>query len=116
MKDSLGHGSATHASGTQATPQLQRRHFEAIAAELKGRNAGTDEVAAMANKLATTNPGFRRDYFVAAATGGDYRNKGPGKDAAAVARKAAKFSGSAAPSADKKLGDKLTRMGFFGKA
>lgn len=88
MKDALGHGSAAHAAGTQATPQLQRRHFEAIAAELKGRNASTDEVAAMANKLSTTNPGFRRDFFVAAATGGNYRNTGPGNNAEATSRKA----------------------------
>lgn len=115
MKDQLGHGSnpGTHAQGTTATPKLQRRHFEAIAAELKGRNASPDEVHAMADKLATTNPGFRRDFFVAAATGSilpkgtvktvtgkksvrdeAYRDKGPGVNAAAVARKAKKFSGS----------------------
>jgi hypothetical protein len=96
MKDALGHGSndrgGTHAQGTRATPQLQRRHFEAIAAELKARGASTDEVAATANKLATTNPGFRRDFFIAAATGGKYTFKGPGKNAAAVSKKAAKFS------------------------
>lgn len=96
MKDALGHGSnergGTHAQGTLATPQLQRRHFEAIAAELKGRNASTEEVAAMATKLATTNPGFRRDFFVAAATGGKYTFRGPGKNAAAVAKRAKKFS------------------------
>jgi hypothetical protein len=97
MKDALGHGSdgtGAHSQGVQATPQLQRRHFEAIAAELKGRSASPDEVHAMADKLATTNPGFRRDYFVKAATGGDYRFKGPGKNAAAVARKAKQFSGA----------------------
>jgi hypothetical protein len=74
MKDARGHGSnnrgGTHASGTTSTPQLQRRHFEAIAADLKSKGAGMDEVHAMADKLSTTNPGFRRDFFVAAATGG----------------------------------------------
>jgi len=67
MKDALGHGSAgsgIHSQGTKATPQLQRRHFEAIAADLKAKGA----------------------------TGGDYRNKGPGNNPAAVARVAAKFS------------------------
>ena len=94
MKDPLGHGSdgkGLHSQGTTATPQLQRRHFEAIAAELKGRSAKPEEVSAMADKLATTNPGFRRDFFIKAATGGDYRFKGPGKNAAAVAKKASKF-------------------------
>jgi len=96
MKDALGHGSNTgaHSGGVQATPKLQRRHFEAIAAELKGRNAPEAEVHAMADKLATTNPGFRRDFFVKAATGGDYRFKGPGKNSASVARKAKKFTGA----------------------
>lgn len=120
MKDRLGHGSdaGTHAQGTQATPKLQRRHFEAIAAELRAQapkgpaknfldpndprnpqsNAAWDahnaRVNAMADKLAMTNPGFRRDFFVAAATGGDYRFKGPGKNASAVANKAKKFGGS----------------------
>lgn len=101
MKDAKGHGSdaGLHSGGVQATPKLQRRHFEAIAAELKGRNAAPDEVHAMAEKLATTNPGFRRDFFVAAATGGDYRFKGPGNNAAAVSRKAKKVSGSYQPDA-----------------
>jgi hypothetical protein len=96
MKDALGHGSnaGTHASGTTSTPKLQRRHFEAIAAELKAKGASPDEVHAMAEKLATTNPGFRRDFFVAAATGGDYRFKGPGKNAGAVAKRAKKFAGA----------------------
>lgn len=86
-----------HASGTAATPQLQRRHFEAIAAEMKAApDAGSPEhakrVSDMADKLATTNPGFRRDFFVKAATGGSYTFKGPGKNAAAVSRKAKKFT------------------------
>jgi hypothetical protein len=100
MKDAFGHGSnaGAHAGGVQATPKLQRRHFEAIAAELKsapdaGSPAHSQRVSAMADKLATTNPGFRRDFFIKAASGGDYRFKGPGSNAAAVNRKAAKFSG-----------------------
>jgi hypothetical protein len=100
MKDPLGHGSdaGIHSSGIQKTPQLQRRHFEAIAAELKSApDAGSPEHAKrvndMADKLSTTNPGFRRDFFVKAATGGDYRFKGPGNNAAAVSKKAAKFNG-----------------------
>ncbi len=102
MKDALGHGSnaGTHAAGTQATPQLQRRHFEAIAAELKsapdaGSEAHRQRVSDMADKLATTNPGFRRDFFVKAATGGDYRFKGPGKNAASVTKKAQAFTNRA---------------------
>ena len=103
MKDALGHGSnargsgaesvlnkahnavrklqGAHANGIQGTPQLQRRHFEAIAAELKaapdaGSPAHAARVRDMALKLATTNPGFRHDFFTAAATpGGAYRNK-----------------------------------------
>ncbi len=116
MKDALGHGSVSggrgiHAVGTAQTPQLQRRHFEAIAADLKARapaswgdnstkafsdanGAHMAKINDMADKLATTNPGFRRDFFVKAATGGDYRFKGPGNNSAAVAKKAKKFSGA----------------------
>lgn len=102
MKDARGHGSdagaGAHAQGTTSTPQLQRRHFEAIAADLKnapdaGSPAHSQRVSAMADKLATTNPGFRRDFFIKAASGGDYRFKGPGNNPGAVNRKAAKFSG-----------------------
>lgn len=115
MKDALGHGSdgkGAHAQGTTALPKMQRRHFEAIAAELKARGAGADEIHHMADRLSTTNPGFRRDYFVAAATGGiipkgtvttvtgktsardaAYRDKGPGANAGAVGRTAAKALG-----------------------
>jgi hypothetical protein len=101
MKDALGHGSegtGAHAQGTQDTPKLQRRHFEAIAAELKaapdaGSDAHRQRVSDMADKLATTNPGFRRDFFIKAATGGDYRFKGPGNNAASVASKVKKFTG-----------------------
>ncbi len=86
-----------HASGTTSTPQLQRRHFEAIASELRaapdaGSPAHAKRVNDVADKLSTTNPGFRRDFFVKAATGGDYRFKGPGNNAAAVAKKASKFT------------------------
>src|SRR4051794_29841380 len=106
MKDAGGHGSnaGAHTAGIQnlaVTGKLQRRHFEAIAAELRAQapsgkaknfidpndprnpqsNAAWDafhaKVNAMADKLATTNPGFRRDFFVAAATGGDHvRDRG----------------------------------------
>lgn len=97
MKDTLGHGSnptGSHSQGTASTPKLQRRHFEAIAADLKSRGASADEVHAMANKLSTTNPGFRRDFFVAAATGGDYNNKSRGRNSNMGAAKP--FLGSAA--------------------
>jgi len=103
MKDAKGHGSnaGAHSGGVQKTPQLQRRHFEAIAADLKAKNASPDEVHAMADKLATTNPGFRRDFFVAAATGGNYRFKGPGAKAEAVAKKAGSFQAAARAFSDK---------------
>ena len=89
----------SHASGTTATPQLERRHFEQIAAELRsasdaGSAAHAQRVQDTADKLATTNPRFNRAFFVAAATGGNYRFKGPGKNAGAVARKASKFTGA----------------------
>ena len=105
MKDALGHGSegkGLHAQGTTATPQLQRRHFEAIAAELKaapdaGSPAHAQRVNDAASKLAMTNPGFRRDFFVKAATpGGDYTNKSRGRNSAMGAAKlsnAKKFAG-----------------------
>lgn len=59
--------------------KLERRHFEAIAADLKSKGANHEEVHAMADKLAKTNPGFRRDFFVAASTGGSYNNKSGGR-------------------------------------
>lgn len=104
MKDQLGHGSdaGAHSSGIQKTPKLQRRHFEAMAAELKaapdaGSPAHAQRVNDVANKLATTNPGFRRDFFVAAVTpGGDYNNKSRGRYSAMGAQKmtkAKKFAG-----------------------
>lgn len=137
MKDALGHGSVgtgVHSQGTQKTPQLQRRHFEAIAADLKAKGAKPDEVKAMADKLATTNPGFRRDFFVAAATGekmqktapsrgegatsdgGHYRFKGPGNKPDAVAKKAAKFAaGSSASYAAGEHRVVPLRVGGWGK-
>src|ERR1035437_9522820 len=107
MKDQLGHGSeaGAHSAKIQATPQLQRRHFEAIATDLKnapdaGSPAHAQRVSDMANKLSTTNPGFRRDFFVAAATpGGAYRNKGPGKNAAAVQKTVGRYVGKTGKSA-----------------
>lgn len=116
MKDALGHGSndrggaapaaaaGIHARGTQATPQLQRRHFEAMAAELRaapdaGSPAHAARVSAVADKLSTTNPGFRRDFFVKAATpGGAYNNKSRERSAskpgfASKVSKAKKFAG-----------------------
>lgn len=73
-----------HTSGIEGSPKLQRRHFEAIAAELRAApDAGSPEhsqrVSQMADKLATTNPGFRRDFFIKAATGGGYTNKSRGR-------------------------------------
>lgn len=87
MKDALGHGSngtGAHSQGVQALPNMQRRHFEAIAAEFKSQpDVGSPEhlqrVNDMADKLATTNPGFRRDFFVKASTGGGYNNKSGGR-------------------------------------
>ena len=104
-------GKGAHSVGITNTPQLQRRHFEAIAADLKsqapaswGNNsskANSDangahmaKVNDMADKLSTTNPGFRRDFFVKAATpGGGYKNKTDKSSRADVQKKAAKFTG-----------------------
>lgn len=92
MKDAKGHGSEAglHSAGIQSLAikgKLQRRHFEAIAAELKsapdaGSPAHAQRVQDMANQLATTNPGFRRDFFVAAATGGTHVSDRSGKSIA----------------------------------
>lgn len=119
MKDAKGHGSnaGQHSTGVVSTPKLQRRHFEAIAAELRAQgpqgaaknfvdpndprnpqsNAAWDahaaRVNAMADKLALTNPGFRKDFFVAAATpGGAYKNKARGRTSNMGAAK--KFMGT----------------------
>jgi len=91
MKDALGHGSnptGTHSSLIENLPgKLQRRHFEAIAAELRSApNAGSPEhverVKQVADQLSTTNPGFRRDFFMAAAVPGqgNYNNKSRGRN------------------------------------
>jgi hypothetical protein len=114
-KDAGGHGSESgggsgaHSAKIQATPQLQRRHFEAIAADLKGASdagspAHAQRVSDMADKLSTTNPGFNRNFFTAAATpGGAYNNKyqphsrAPGGKAGRVAdvqRKVSMFKAS----------------------
>ncbi len=105
MKDALGHGSnpdaGAHAQAVAKLPaKMGRRHFEQIAADLRAQaphgpagnfvdpndprnpqsNAAWDahnaRVSAMADHLATTNPGFRRDLFVKAAQPGtSYRDK-----------------------------------------
>lgn len=91
MKDALGHGSdgkGAHSSMINNLPQkLQRRHFEAIASELRSQpDAGSDEhrarVNAIADQLSTTNPGFRRDFFLAASIPGEgkYNNKSRGRN------------------------------------
>lgn len=86
MKDAMGHGSnGGHSTGVNALPKMQRRHFEAIASEFKSqKDVGSPEhlqrVTDMANQLQTTNPGFRRDFFIKAATGGDYNNKSRGRN------------------------------------
>jgi len=105
-----------HSAGVQSTPQLQRRHFEAIAADLKAQapkswgdnssKANSDangahmaKVNDVADKLAMTNPGFRRDFFVKAATpGGAYNNKSRERSAtkpgfASKVSRAKKFAG-----------------------
>ena len=82
MKDALGHGSeaggSTHAEAISKLPaKMTRAHFEQIAAQLRTRAemGGSDadhqaRVNAMADHLATTNPGFRRDLFVKASQPG----------------------------------------------
>lgn len=90
MKDAQGHGSngkGSHSAMIDNLPaKMQRRHFEAIASELRGQaDAGSPEhlqrVNAVADKLSTTNPGFRRDFFMAAAVpgAGSYNNKSTGR-------------------------------------
>src|SRR6266403_1538843 len=128
MKDSLGHGSnaGAHSAGVKNTPKLQRRHFESIAADLRAQapqgpaknfvdpndprnpqsNAAWDahhaRVNAMADKLATTNPGFRRDFFVAAATpNGKYNNKSRGRTSGMGKVKQFKDAWSSTPGGDR---------------
>jgi hypothetical protein len=84
MKDALGHGSdaGAHAQAIAKLPaKMGRRHFEQLAEQLRAQGqtdpAGHDaRVNAMADHLATTNPGFRRDLFVKASQPGtSYKNK-----------------------------------------
>lgn len=86
MKDALGHGSnpdaGAHAQAVAKLPaKMGRRHFEQLAEQLRAQGAtdpaGHDaRVNAMADHLATTNPGFRRELFVKASQPGTtYRNK-----------------------------------------
>lgn len=98
MKDALGHGSeanGAHSMQINNLPaKMTRAHFEQIAASLRAQapqgkagnfvdpndprnpqsNAAWDahnaRVSAMADHLATTNPGFRRDLFVKASQPG----------------------------------------------
>lgn len=83
MKDAKGHGSnaGTHAGGIVNLPKkLNRAHFEQIAeqllktkpadeSDLKANSAFSDRLSAAADHLATTNPGFNRNRFIAAASG-----------------------------------------------
>lgn len=104
MKDALGHGSnerGTHSDMIAKLPaKMGRRHFEQIAEQLRAQaphgpaknfldphdprnpqsNAAWDahnaRVSAMADHLATTNPGFRRDLFIKASQPDTtYKNK-----------------------------------------
>lgn len=71
--DKVG-GTGAHTGGIDKLPALQRRHYEAIAAELKAQGVGknSDEhaghVADVAAHLSTTNPNFDRVRFIKAAT------------------------------------------------
>lgn len=83
MKDALGHGSnpGTHAAGIANLPKkLTRAHFEQIAENLlktkpadesdRAANAAfSARLTAAADHLSTTNPGFNRNRFIAAASG-----------------------------------------------
>jgi len=104
MKDAKGHGSDAKGAHSLAIDKLPakmgRRHFEQIAAQLRAQapqgsaknfldpndprnpqsNAAWDahnaRVNAMADHLATTNPGFRRDLFIKASQPDtSYKNK-----------------------------------------
>jgi hypothetical protein len=101
MKDALGHGSNGHsqamhdghpktapvaihpgaAGRTDLPKKMGRRHFEQIAETLRSQ-AATDpaghdaRVSQMADRIASSNPGFRRDLFVKASQPGTaYKNK-----------------------------------------
>lgn len=61
---------------------MQRRHFELIAVMLRDApfDSETREKVTeyFAEQLSRTNSSFRRDYFMSAATGGDYHFKSIG--------------------------------------
>lgn len=83
MKDAKGHGSdaGLHAAGISGLPKkLTRAHFEQIAENLlktkpadesdrAANEAFSARLSAAADHLATTNPGFNRNRFIAAASG-----------------------------------------------
>jgi hypothetical protein len=62
----------SHAQSIDKLPgKMTRAHFELIASNLRSQAASDPaghnaRVSAMADKLATTNPGFKRDLFVKA--------------------------------------------------
>jgi hypothetical protein len=64
-----------HSQTINDLPQMQRRHYENIAAELKAQGASAkssvdhgSRVRQYADRLATTNPLFNRQRFISAAT------------------------------------------------
>lgn len=73
-KDALGHGSdgnGAHSGQINKLPsKMTKAHFEVIAQQLREAKATPEQVADMASRLATTNPGFNRDRFIAAVTSG----------------------------------------------
>jgi hypothetical protein len=86
MKDALGHGSnpGTHSTGIVKLPKkLNRAHFEQIAENLRSSGADDAKIASMAAQLATTNPGFNRERFIAAVKGD---SKGQGLKSRASSR------------------------------
>lgn len=84
MKDALGHGSTAgvHSAGINNLPaKMTKAHFQVIAQMLRDSAPGADaspadhadhaaKVAAYADKLSTTNPGFNRQRFTDAVTSG----------------------------------------------
>jgi len=96
-KDALGHGSnpqGTHSATIAKLPKMGRAHFEQIAANLlaskpadesnrSANEAFSARLSAAADKLATTNPGFNRNRFIAAASG---NVKGQGRKSRASSR------------------------------
>lgn len=105
MKDPQGHGSnatGAHSGFIENLPKkMGRRHFEQIAETLRasalsdpaGHHARVEQ---MANHLATTNPGFRRDLFVKAAQPDtSYKNKSTRTvTRATAAKQLRKFTGA----------------------